>query len=429
MYPLSLETSDLIQRLGLALAIGLIMGIERGWQERAEAEGGRTAGIRTFALIGLLGGVWAALLGNAGPEALGLVFLGLSLVIALFRFREGLETDNFGATTVIAAMLAFSLGAYAVVGDQIAAAAAGVAATAVLAVKTRSHAWLKRMTWLELRAFLILLSMTLILLPVLPNRGFGPQAAINPRQLWLLTVLIAAVSFVGYVIVKVAGPRHGAVLYGLAGGMTSSTAVTINMAHLARQHPEHTSLFAASSLLAGVAMAARMLLLVATLRPELIITLAPSLGPAAGVMALAAFFLLRRAAEPGRQNELVLKNPLDLRSVLTFGAVLAGILALAKTLATAVGEYGVLVLAVVSGTVDVDAITLSMAQMAGHGVPSEVAALAILVVAATNTVSKTVIAWAGGGRRMGLILSAVVAMSFCVGALGYLFVPHAGIAP
>ncbi|MCZ7594561.1 MAG: MgtC/SapB family protein [Hyphomicrobium sp.] len=216
-----MDTFQLIQRLAVALAIGLIIGIERGWKQRSEPEGERAAGLRTLTLSGLLGGVWGALaLGTGvwGLIGLGAAFVGFTGVVALFRYREMQREGSFGATTVIAAMLAFALGALAVLGDPRAAAAAGVATALLLALKAMLHAWLERLTWEELRSGLILLAMTVIALPLLPDRELAAWLPVNPREVWLMTIFIAALSFAGYVAIRMAGPGLGLLLSGLAGG-------------------------------------------------------------------------------------------------------------------------------------------------------------------------------------------------------------------
>src|SRR3990170_1858785 len=256
-----MDTFEFIERLAVALAIGLIIGIERGWKRREEHEGERAAGLRTLALAGLLGGVWAGLaraLGDWGVVALGLAFAVFTAGIVLFRLREIEHAKSYGATTAVAAMLAFSLGAFAMV-DMVAAAAAGVATAMLLALKAVLHAWLERLTWEELRAGLMLLAMTVILLPILPDREMDPLGALNPHEIWLMTITIAAMSFAGYVAIRVAGAERGVVLSGLAGGLVSSTVVTLTMAKLARDCPERQRLCAAASLLSSAVMALRVL--------------------------------------------------------------------------------------------------------------------------------------------------------------------------
>jgi hypothetical protein len=267
-----MDTFQFIQHLAVALAIGLMIGIERGWKQREEAEGERAAGLRTLALAGLLGGVWGALarsFGAWGVLALGLAFAVFTAAIVLFRWREIEHAKSYGATTAVAAMLAFSLGAFAMV-DMVAAAAAGVATAMLLALKTALHGWLERLTWEELRAGLVLLAMTVILLPILPDREIGPLGALNPHEIWLMTITIAVLSFAGYVAIRVAGAERGVVLSGLAGGLVSSTAVTLTMAKLGRDHPERQRLCAAASLLASTVMALRVLAIASVFNATLV---------------------------------------------------------------------------------------------------------------------------------------------------------------
>jgi uncharacterized membrane protein (DUF4010 family) len=231
-----MDTFELLQRLSVAVAIGLLIGLERGWQAREDLEGERSAGLRTHALAALLGAAWGAIsnqTGIGGAVALGLAFLAFSAGIILFRYRETSHDETFGATTVVAAMLAFALGAFAVVGDMQASAAAGVTATGLLALKPVLHAWVRQLTWPELRSGLVLLAMTVIMLPLLPRRAIDPWAAFNPFEIWLLTVMIAAISFVGYMAIKAIGERGGVAVTGIAGGFASSTAVTVTLARLA----------------------------------------------------------------------------------------------------------------------------------------------------------------------------------------------------
>jgi uncharacterized membrane protein (DUF4010 family) len=364
-------TLELIERLTVALAIGLVIGIERGWRQREEAEGDRAAGLRTHALSGLLGGIWGALArgtGEAGAVALALAFIAFTAVIAAFRYREMQHDKTFGATTVVAGMLAFALGALAVMGDMTAAAAAGVAVAMLLALKGALHAWVKRLTWEELRAGLILAAMTVILLPLLPDRDLAYWLPVNPREVWLLTIMIAALSFAGYVAVRAAGPALGVLLSAVLGALVSSTAVTLNMARLAREYPQRRELFAAAIMLASAVMMARVLVVVGIVNVELLPILAvPLLLAVVAQVGVAAYLGWRARNEATDHPQLDLKNPFDLGVVLQFGALLAVIMLLAKWLSAWAGANGVYALAFVSGLVDVDAISLSMARLAPGG--------------------------------------------------------------
>lgn len=416
-----MDPLELFQRLAIALAIGLLMGVERGWKERENPEGERTAGLRTFALAGLLGGIWGALalgLGTAGVVAMGIAFAAFAAIFAFFRLREMQHEGNYGVTTVVAAMLAFALGAYAVLGDMVLAAAAGVAATLLLALKAALHEWVRGLTWAELRSGLVLLAMTVILLPVLPNRTFGPFEALNPYEIWLMTVLIAAISFVGYIAVRLTGERRGVVLSGLAGGLVSSTAATISFARLAKEHAAQERLLISGAVLAGATMMLRILFVAGLFNTELIPWLAPPLLMAAIAMLGGASLLLHRQGDFADAEPLNLKNPFELKTVLGFGVLLAVILFLAKAILATVGAGGVYLLAAVSGLADVDAITLSMARLGADALSPKAASLAILMAALTNTLSKAALSGIAGGKRPAIYLSASAAAALAAGGAG-----------
>ena len=190
----------------------LLIGLERGWRRRGATPGSRAAGIRTFALSGLLGGVIAAL-AQALPKqegggavslaiVLGVAFAAYSAVIALFTREENQAAGHFSATTAIAAMLTFALGAYALLGDMRIAAGAAVAATALLAAREELHGWVEKITWPELRSAVVLLAMTFIGLPILPDAPLGPFGGVNPREVWLIAIVLASVSFLGYSVLQ-----------------------------------------------------------------------------------------------------------------------------------------------------------------------------------------------------------------------------------
>ena len=155
-----MDTLELFQRLALALAIGFLVGIERGWREREGPSGSRVAGIRTFALSGLLGGIWGALYPVIGGPALGLGALGFAIGFTVFQWRESVAENNLSATALIAGLVVFALGVYAMLGSMAVAGAAGVITFALLAEREALHEFLKKVTWPELRAALILLAMT-----------------------------------------------------------------------------------------------------------------------------------------------------------------------------------------------------------------------------------------------------------------------------
>jgi uncharacterized membrane protein (DUF4010 family) len=179
-----MEQDELFRRLAVALAIGLLIGLERGWQAREEAEGERTAGLSTYALAGLLGGTSGALsLLASSPLVLAAVLVSFAGAFTLFSWFEATSERDFSVTGVVAALLTFALGAYAVLGNERVAVAGAVAMAILLALKAPLHSWPRRLTWFEIRAVLILLAMSFLLLPVLPNRPVDPWGALNPAEI------------------------------------------------------------------------------------------------------------------------------------------------------------------------------------------------------------------------------------------------------
>jgi uncharacterized membrane protein (DUF4010 family) len=409
-----MDEFDLYSRVGLALAIGLMVGLERGWHSRADSEGQRVAGIRTFALIGLVGGIVGTLADELDGLFAALAFLAVTAVIVVAHLgRLRLGTD-FGMTTQIAAVATFALGLLSVQGDMAVAAAAGVVMTALLASKAMLHRWIERINQLELSAAIQLLVISVVLLPVLPDRGFGPGGVVNPYTLWWIVVLLAGLSFVGYIAVRVAGPDRGILATALLGGMVSSTAVTLHLSRLARGDAALAPVAATGVIVASAMMYLRILVVVAILNW----TLLPSLIWPMGFMALASAVLtvVLHRRQPGGEppaTSAALVNPLELGPALGFALFLAAIVVLGELARDWLGTNGLYALAAAAGLSDVDAITVLMTQMAGPEVLIRVAVTAIGIAAFVNTAVKGGIAGviAGGAmaRRVGLSLGAIIA--------------------
>jgi uncharacterized membrane protein (DUF4010 family) len=409
---------EILGRLGLAVAIGFLIGVERGWRQRGDAEGRRAAGLRTFTLIGLAGGVFALLAESLGAVIVAAGFLAVAGAVTLFRWRESEAEGGFGVTTVVAAFLTFGLGAYAIIGSMIVASGGAVVLAGVLAAKGWLHAWLRALTWQELRSALILAAMSFVVLPFLPDRGFGPYEALNPRDLWLMTIAIAGVSFAGYVALRIFGSRYGPLIAGIAGGIVSSTITTIDMARRARATPSAQRRLIAGALAASATMFVRVAAIVLVFGPSLLPRLTGPLAAALAVTAAGALWLhapWRRAEKD--DAPLTLKNPFDLATVLLFGAMLAAVMLISTALTETFGQGGGVLFAAVAGVSDVDAVTLSMTQLSGGALSPEAAALAILVAVGSNSLSKTVLGAAAGGVRFGAIYGAVSMAAIAAGGI------------
>jgi uncharacterized membrane protein (DUF4010 family) len=385
-----------LTRLAIALAIGLLIGLERGWSARTEKEGERAAGIRTHAISGLLGGVTALLSEVTTPYLIGFAFVAFSGVTALFHWMQSRDEHQFSATGAVAGMLAFMLGAYAILGDPEIAVSAATATVVLLALRSTLHQWIARLEWIEIRAVLILVTMSFLLLPFLPDHTLDPWGTLNPARIWELAIFVCALSFIGYIAIRVFGERYGFILAAISGGVVSSTAATLNFARIARANPSQTSLMAGSIALAGAVMSLRILVIVAVLNMALLTKLWPVLVMAAAVQGGSGIILILAGTRVG-EHRIEWKNPFDLPSALQFAGFIALVILLSSLAARHFGASGVIGLAMLSGLADVDAITLALARQQEPPVDVTLAAYAILLAAAVNSLVKIGIAgWSGG---------------------------------
>ena len=403
---------DHFSRLAVALAIGLMVGIERDWKSREAEEDGRAAGLRTFGLSGLTGGICGVLTEPLGAPIVGIAFLAFSAGFGAFSWLESTTKGTASVTTLIAGMLTFLLGTLAVVGDVTVAIAAAVSLTVLLALRTQLHRWLAAVTWEEFRAALILMVMSFLLLPLLPNRAIDAWGAVNLREVWLMAIMMALISFTGYVAVRLFGDRLGIIVTAAAGGLASSTVTTLTFARLGREQPGAVNLLVAGILISGAVMALRVGAIASALNPALLGPVAVPLVTGSvtlGALAVVFAFGIRGNPADHPAPRLTIANPLLVGTSLML-AVLIVVVMLAATLAQRVwGDTGVLAVAALSGIADVDAITLSMARMEA---PVQLATQAILLAVAVNTASKaTMAAWVGGlavGLRVGLASAAAL---------------------
>ena len=415
----AMDAEELIRRLAAALAIGLLVGTERHWRERQEAAGRRTAGVRTFALTGLLGGVIAVLASGLGQNG-GALLLGFGLAALLaaqlpFSLREADAENKVSATGLVAALGTYSLGALAVLGDMAVAGAAAVAMTAILAARDSLHGLMTRITWAELRSALVLLSMTLLVMPLVPDEPIALLGGLNPGKIWRLAILLAAISYLGYLAVRLMGPERGLVLSGAAGGLVSSTAVTLSNARAASEGGAAVAL-AAGALIAGAVSCLRTIGIVLFIAPAVAALLFAPLGAAALGMALAGLALARRANADG-EPAAAPENPFELAAVLKIALLLAVVALTSKLAAEKLGPTAVLAVSALTGLADVDAVALSVPLLAPATLSLEVAAQAVLAAVGMNICAKAAYAMILGGGRFGLTYAA---LSLAAGAAGAL---------
>lgn len=410
---------DIFMRLGLALAIGLMLGLERGWHGRKEAEGGRLAGLRTFALTGLLGGItgWLADLSTPMLPALAMLALGVILAAAYWARLRG--DSDLGLTTEVALLLTFGLGVAAVLGDIAPTAAVAVVAATLLSMKPALHGMIARIERLELEALFKLGLISLVVLPLLPRRGFGPGGVINPFDVWWAVVIVAGLSFVGYLAIRISGARLGMLATGLFGGLASSTATTLSLSRIVRSDGTLAPLAAAGIVLAGSVTFLRILVLAYVFQPSLVASLARPMVAMALAGLVGAVLLQLRAGRGARPPEDIrgIANPLELTAALIFGGVLVLVLIGVHYLRQWQGTEGVFAAAAISGLTDVDALTISVARLVGQDLPAGSGAMAIFIAASVNTAVKAGISLGVGGRRLGRSVIAAYSIVILAGAL------------
>ena len=396
-----MQNEEILRRLGVALAIGLLIGLERGWEARELAEGQRFAGFRTFAIVSLLGGI-AAIAAPDSPAVMVAVFIALGMVATAGYWRTSSTSEDLSATTAVAMLLTFGLGALAGHGYLAPAASTAVVVTILLGLKPELHAVVQRLERQELLATLRLLLISVVMLPVLPDRGYGPWEVLNPYRIWWMVVLVASLSYVGYFAIKLFGNRSGSLVTGLFGGLASSTATAIELAEQGKQSPDNQKLLASSIVIASAVMFPRMLI-VSAINPKLLPSLAPPLLVAGAVaLGIGMWRLWQSGGEDHKQAELRTSNPLDLWTATQFGLILAVVMILARAAVAIASDRGVYVVAALSGLADVDAITLSLATMASHGQVSATAAFTGILIAGTvNTLFKPAAVVFVCGLKMG----------------------------
>lgn len=385
----------------LALAIGFLIGIERGWRQREEKAGARVAGVRTFSLVGLLGGLVG--LTAAGPLGYLALLLAAGAIAALLLGYGGdmRQDGNVSATTTLAAVVTLGLGALATSGHMALASVGAGAMVILLASRQALHNAIRFTSESDLKALLRLVLVVFVILPLLPDAGMGPYGALNPRRLWLVVVITGAISFVGYILARWLGQRRGALVTAVVGALVSSTAVTLDSARRIRAGaagPADQAAVAVASLM----MLGRALLLVAVLAPFAFQAVALHIGPATFVALLAAAILLYRSL--GSEAELAaprLKPP-GLGLAFLFAATVAALaLASAWAQSTFGGGSGALVIAL-GGTADIDAAIAAVGALPPGSLPLEAVALALAAPVLFNTLFKLAILVVVAGWRPAL---------------------------
>ena len=408
--------NETILQLAVALLLGALIGLERGWESRELEAGRRVAGIRTYALVGLLGGLSAVLSEHLTPWAFPVMLIGLAALVLVAYRTQAEHAGNVSITGTVGLLLTFSFGAIAVAVDLVIATAGAVITAVILDNKQEIHGLINRLHAHELDAAFKLLLISVVVLPLLPDEGMGPGGAINPYEIWWLVVLIASVSFVGYFAVRVGGTEKGILFTSLFAGLSSSTALTLHFSRQSRHAPGLSPLLAAGILIACGTMFPRILLYGLIINPALIPPLVLPVIVMASLLYLPALLIWYRQRQSREVTQPKLKqNPLDLKSALVFGALLTAIMFLGEWLRDWLGDAGIYLLAASSGVADVDAITLSLTRMSNVSISLDTAVLGIVIAASVNNLIKGALAGVIGTGALGKRVTGPMLLSLLAG--------------
>ncbi|AMK22729.1 MULTISPECIES: MgtC/SapB family protein [unclassified Sphingobium] len=388
-----------------SIAIGLLVGIERGWTQRDLGKGHRVAGFRTFGLIGLLGGM-----GGLAPDMVAATLgAGVAVILAVGYSRSA-DPDHLSATTTLAGLLTFGASFCATRLSPALGLAMGAATFAILSSRQSMHAMLRGMDESEIESVSRFLLVALIILPLLPDAAYGPYDAWNPRKIWMVVVFVMGLSFAGYAISRRFGRERGILLVALTGAIVSSTAVTADYARRLRDEPAARTLLSAGIAVASIVMFVRVQLVALVLIPRAVPTLALTMAPATLVGVIFALIAWRRHGEGS--DGMGIANPLGFGPALMLAAIVAGLSLAARWALEHFGQQGMAVVLTLTGISDVDAAVMTMAGLPPGLLDNRTAGLILGSAVLANTLAKAVmtvvIGWGHGGIRAAMPLFAAL---------------------
>lgn len=413
---------------GVALGIGVLIGLQREFASDTNPDHKTNdksfAGTRTFGLMGLVGCTAAFLADElASPLVFPLLLLPAGLFL-LVSYHHSAARGKMGLTTEFAALLTILVGALCYWEQMTLAVALGVATFALLSIKLEVRQLVSHLTRADVLATLKFLVITAIILPVLPNDALAsaPFDVLNPYKIWLMVVLISGINFLGYVLMKAVGPQRGLSLTGLLSGLVSSTAVTLSMTRTSKSQPNFGKSFALAIVIAWAVMFGRVMVQVAVINPPLLRLLWVSMTVTM-LVALAYCAYLYFAPQPTHHpDESAGDNPFELRIALQFGLLYGAILLISRAAQLYFGTQGLYFSSILAGAADVNAITLSMAELSRPsvgGLADETAAQAIILASISNTIVKGGIVLMGGSPTLRrAILPPLIIIATIAGILG-----------
>lgn len=386
----------------IALALGTLIGLEREFSQFKKKIKG-FIGIRTLPLIALYGALVTHLSRLLSFWILAAGFIALAALIIIAYRLTSIRLKSFGLTSSLAAFLTFFIGVLCAYEEFILAAVViTVGVTILLYARTFSHRFAEKMKREELVDTLKFAVIAFVILPFLPNKGYGPYGIFNPFIIWLMVVFISGISFVGYILMKWFG-KHGIALAGIFGGLASSTAVATSFAVRSKKETKVIHALALGVILANAVMFFRVLIISSAINPALFVKMLLPMGFLILVSITLAYFLLKKAKKV-KDYKIKLTSPFTLGPALKFGVLFAAVLALVKIADIYFSSKGVYLASLISGFADVDAITISLSQLAEKDLAENIARNGIILAALVNTAAKGCIAYLFGSKQFGRVI-------------------------
>lgn len=418
---------ELLKALLVSASLGALLGLERQWSgQRNHPKAETVAGARTFALWGVLGTLCAWIDRGHQPGIFLAGFVGMVLLVSLFLFRRAVRDRDIGLTTGAVSLATYLLGGLVSYGEVKTAVVVAVSLVVLLASKDWLHRMSRKFTSTDVYQALQFAAVTGIVLPLVPDRPYGPYGAFNPFNIWLMVVLVSGLGFAGYVAVRIFGENRGLAMTGLLGGLASSTATTLAMSRESSERPALGQVCALAVILACTVMLGRVAVLVGAVSPALLGAAAPWLAlMAVPALVFAAWSWRHFRGEEtaaGTANPAEAHNPLNLRVAIQFAILYALIVLLVKWAQDVFGGAGLYAASFLSGLTDLDAISLSLAQLqkTGH-VPAGEGARALVIAAMANALLKAGMAVTLGSASMRRPVMLVLgATALCAGLAAWL---------
>jgi uncharacterized membrane protein (DUF4010 family) len=409
----------ILQQLAVSFGLGLLLGLER------ERQGSSIAGIRTFPIISLFGTVCAQVGQTFGGWIVAVGMLALAAIVVSANFVQVKKgTIDPGTTTEVAALLLYGVGALIVIGYLTAALVIAGAMALLLHSKKPLHNFARAIGERDMRAIMQFVLLSLVILPILPSEEYGPYGVWNPFKLWLMVVLIVGISLGGYVAYKFLGARAGSLLGGIIGGLVSSTATTVSYSRRTASEAALAPLGAFVIMTASCISIVRVLVEVAAVAPG---QFAGIVFPLIGMLVF-CFLIAAALFFPSRKQGAQMpeqKNPAELKPALIFGAIYALVLLAVAVAKQHFGSAGLYVVAVISGLTDLDAITLSTAQLASSKMVDTITAWRVVLIAVmSNFLFKFGIVAALGSPALTRRIGSAFAAALVAGGAILLFWPN-----